>query len=123
MEFKQQHAIFLQIANHLCEEVLCGQLKPGDKIPSIREKAVAIEVNPNTISRAYSHLEQLGIIDKARGVGYYISDHAPAIIKKATREKFLSEELPEFFKTIKLLNISLEEIQALYQQQSREKQP
>ena len=68
MEFKAQRAIYLQIADHVCEKILKKILQENDRIPSVREFAVSIEVNPNTIVRTYAYLEEQGIIYKQRGI-------------------------------------------------------
>src|SRR5271169_1688117 len=66
MEFQESQAIYLQIADMLCENVLRGSWKPGDRVPSIRELAESIAVNPNTVVRAYSYLQDHGIIYNQR---------------------------------------------------------
>ena len=53
MEFKDTQSIYLQIADLFCENILLKKWKPGDRIPSVREMAVNIEVNPNTVMRTF----------------------------------------------------------------------
>ena len=57
MEFLQNQAIYQQIADYICERILQQDWRIGEKIPSIREMAVKIEVNPNTVAKTYSYLE------------------------------------------------------------------
>ncbi len=76
MEFKEKQAIYLQIGEHVCENILRKQWKEGDKIPSIREMAIGIEVNPNTVMRAYNYLQDMGIISNKRGIGYFVTDNS-----------------------------------------------
>ncbi len=120
MEFQQKHAIYLQIANHICEKILSNEWNTGDKIPSIREMAVNIEVNPNTIVRAYNYLEEKNIITKTRGVGYFVSNDALKTTRGLKKQSFLSQELPLLFKTMDLLNVDLSELQQLYHQFKQE---
>lgn len=64
--------IWEQIVNHVKELVLKEVLAPGDKIPSVRESASTLIVNPNTVSKAYQELERQGIIETLRGRGTFI---------------------------------------------------
>ena len=61
MEFKENPAIYIQIAEYVCEQILLKKWKLGDKIISIRELAVQIEVNPNTVQRAYDLLHEYSV--------------------------------------------------------------
>lgn len=114
MQFNQSQAIYLQIADYVCDRVQTGQLKPEDRVPSVRELAVTLEVNPNTVMRSYEHLQQQGIIYTKRGLGYYISEDALQKLNGQRRDQFLQEELPAFFHKIHLLGIGLDELKERY---------
>lgn len=114
MEFKENPAIYIQIAEYVCEHILLKKWKLGDKIISIREMAVQIEVNPNTVQRAYDLLQQQNIIANKRGIGYFIEDDAMDRILNFRREQFEENELPVFLRNIYLLKIDLKEIKAKY---------
>ena len=73
MEFDQHKPIYLQIADAICERILTGQWPEGDRIPSVRECGVSLEVNPNTVARSYDELSTEGIIHNKRGIGYFVS--------------------------------------------------
>ena len=70
MEFNSNKAIFLQIRDTILERILSGDLKPGDRIPSVREYGATIGVNPNTVMRTYERLTSEGVIHNKRGIGY-----------------------------------------------------
>ena len=57
MEFRKNQTIYLQIADYICENIMAEQWIKGDKIQSVREMAATIQVNPNTVMRTYSHLQ------------------------------------------------------------------
>jgi DNA-binding transcriptional regulator YhcF (GntR family) len=114
MEFQESQAIYLQIADMLCENVLSGSWKPGDRVPSIRELAESIAVNPNTVVRAYAFLQEHGIFHNQRGIGYFVADNAREITRDLERKRFLSRELPRVFRTMKLLDIGFEDLRKLY---------
>lgn len=116
MEFGENSAIYLQIADQLCERILLGKLLPGDRIPSVRELAVSIEVNPNTVLRAFNYLQEKGIINNRRGIGYFVTEDGLQKINGLRREAFISGKLPELFKEMGLLNLTLEDIREFYRQ-------
>lgn len=85
-----------------------------DKIPSIRDIAVEMEVNPNTVLRTYNHLQDSGIIFNKRGLGYFVSPGGLQRTRMLKKEQFFNIDLPLFFKTLNSLEISVEEITNLY---------
>ncbi|WP_299825917.1 GntR family transcriptional regulator [uncultured Pontibacter sp.] len=110
MEFKENQAIYLQIANRFFENILRKDWAAGDKIPSIRDMAVEFEVNPNTTMRTFNYLQDKGVIYNKRGVGYFLADDGFEKTIVLKKEQFLEEELPAFLKTMKLLGLSLEDL-------------
>ncbi len=119
MEFNEHKAIYLQIAESLCERILSGKLNAEDRIPSVRELGATMGVNPNTIARTYDHLQQREIIYNKRGIGYFVAPGARQEIIKALKDRFLKEELPVFFKRMDMLSISMNEIENYYKQESK----
>jgi len=116
MEFRDNLAIYIQIAEYVCEQILLKKWKLGDKIISIRELAVAIEVNPNTVQRAYDFLQQQNIITNKRGIGYFTEPDAMERILSFRREQFMDNELPVFLRNMYLLKLDMKEIKTLYDQ-------
>ncbi len=110
MEFKENQAIYLQIANRFFENILRKVWTAGDKIPSIRDMAVEFEVNPNTTMRTFNYLQDKGVIYNKRGVGYFLADDGLERTIALKKEQFLEEELPAFLRTMKLLGLSLDEL-------------
>ena len=80
MEFREKQAIYLQIAEYVCDQILLKKWLAAEKILSIRDLAIALEVNPNTVQRTYDFLQQLEIISNKRGVGYFVEKEAEARI-------------------------------------------
>ncbi len=120
MQFNDSQAIYLQIAGFVEDKILRKEWLPDERIPSVRDLAVSLEVNPNTAMRTYDHLQQQGIIYNQRGIGYFVSKDGLNLVLKVRRNLFLKENLPEFFKNITLLGFTMEEINSLYQQHSIE---
>ncbi|HSQ44513.1 MAG TPA: GntR family transcriptional regulator [Ginsengibacter sp.] len=116
MEFKETPAIYIQIAEYVCEQILLKKWKLGDKIISIRDLAITMEVNPNTVQRAYDFLQQRNIITNKRGIGYFIEEDAMERILSFRREQFIENELPVFMRNIYLLKIDFKEIKSSFDQ-------
>ncbi len=116
MDFKENPAIYIQIAEYVCEQILLKKWNLGDKIISIRDLAVNMEVNPNTVQRSYDFLQQREIITNKRGVGYFIEDDAMERILTFRREQFMENEMPVFMRNIYLLKIDFKEIKSLFEQ-------
>lgn len=115
MNFKEKEAIYIQIADYVTEHISLGKWLPEDKIPSVRDLAGDLQVNPNTVMRAYEYLQNQEIIFNKRGLGLFINVNAVELINKLRKEKFLQQDLPAFFKSLFLLNIDLEEIATRYE--------
>lgn len=123
MDFRDKQAIYLQIAEYVSEQVLLGRWPVGDRIPSVRDLAAELEVNPNTVMRTYEFLGQQGVIANKRGIGYFPTEDAMDKIRAFRREQFLQNDLPQFFKNLTLLGIDLREIETRYDQFIIEQQP
>src|SRR5450432_2817462 len=116
MDFRENPAIYIQIAEYVCEQILLKKWNLGDRIISIRDLAMNMEVNPNTVQRAYDFLQQREIITNKRGIGYFIEDSAMERIVVFRREQFMENELPVFLKNLYLLKIDFKEIKTLFEQ-------
>lgn len=114
MEFKDTQAIYLQIGDYICEQIVQGRWNEGDRIPSVRELGVDLQVNPNTVMRTFDFLQNQDVIYNKRGVGYFVTNHAKEKILSYRRNQFVNQELPLFFKNIQLLGMSFDEIKLQY---------
>lgn len=113
MAFSQNSPIYLQIGDRICESIITGKWKEGGKIPSVREMSIESEVNPNTIARTYSHLQELEIIHNRRGIGYFVAEGARSTARKHMRELFIREELPPLFRLLDLLDLDMKDLEQL----------
>ena len=71
-DFRQDKAIYRQMSDRLCDDILSGRYNAGDRIPSVRELSEMLEVNTNTVVRAYDQLTRQGIVFTRRGMGYFV---------------------------------------------------
>ena len=119
MNFKESKAIYLQIADRICDEVLLGQYREEERIPSVREYAAVVEVNANTVMRSYDYLQSQEVIYNKRGIGHFVASGARALILSLRKEYFLKEEVDYFFKQMYTLGISAEDMSAMYREFSK----
>ncbi len=110
MEFENNRSIFLQIADNIAEKVINGQYPIGHRIPSVRELAAEMGVNPNTIMRTYNELQSMNIIGNKRGIGYFVNEEAQKIILDKKRMEFFEKILPDFIRQAGMLGISLNDL-------------
>jgi DNA-binding transcriptional regulator YhcF (GntR family) len=120
MTFNSDKPIFMQMADRLCDEILADKYQDDDRIPSVREYAVLLEVNTNTAVKAYDELARANIIYNKRGLGYFVTKGAKKQILKERKRVFMKEQLPELFRQMQLLGITLEDVKVAYDLQQNE---
>ena len=110
MEFRKQKPIYLQIADRLMEQILSGDPAEDERMPSVRDVATSMGVNPNTVMRTFEYLQGEEIIYTRRGVGYFVAADARKKILAEQRREFLEEELPLIKQRMKMLGIGIDEL-------------
>lgn len=116
MQFQSNgQAIYLQIADYICEKVLLKEWVGDEKIPSVRELAVQLEVNPNTVARTYEFLKQLDIIYDKRGIGYFISPNGSKNAMDYRKHEFTEKEMPAVFRIMYMLGLEIEDLKARFE--------
>lgn len=116
MNFKESRPIYLQIAERIMDEILQNVYEESDRIPSVREYAAEVEVNANTVARSFDYLQTREIIFNKRGIGYFVVNGAKEAIRTLRKKEFVEESLPELFRKMALLDISIDDVNALYKQ-------
>lgn len=116
-------SIFLQIADRIIDSILIGVYPVNTRIPSVREMAELMEVNPNTVARAYERLQMRGLIYTQRGIGYYVAEGAFDIIFAERKSLFFAKMLPSVFEQMRLLGIEIDEIAEHYAQWTQNSPP
>lgn len=116
IDYKSTKGIFQQLADTLSRRILEGTMKAGDRVPSVRDLAEEFEVNRNTLLRTYTLLNDAGIIENKRGVGFFVADDAVERIRSQEKALFFAEELPEFINTVRILKLTKDDLSELIQQ-------
>jgi DNA-binding transcriptional regulator YhcF (GntR family) len=104
----------MQIADYFYGNILLDKWKVDEKVPSVRQMAIDLEVNPNTVMRTYTMLQDKQIIYNQRGIGFFVSKEAKDIVIDLVKEQFISTELPEMFKTMEMLGMDISELSEFY---------
>ena len=100
----------------MSELILRGKWPPDFKIPSVRELAADLQVNPNTVMRTYELLQSQEVLYNKRGIGFFVAPAAAEQVLAQRRARFLTQELPDVFATMRLLGIGLPEVQRRYEE-------
>ncbi len=113
--FKENNkAIYLQIAERIYDDIQAGNIKPGDRLPSVRDYAVLVQVNPNTVMRTYETLTREEIIVNRRGIGFFLTEEAPEKVRNIRIAGLKENDLPEIFRRLSLLGITPDELTEAY---------
>lgn len=107
-------AIYLQIADRICDDILAGRLDEECRLPSVREYAALVQVNPNTVMRTYDQLAQEGIIFNRRGIGFFVSAGARQDILRRRAAQFLDHDIYDVFRRLSLIGVGPEDLAARY---------
>lgn len=114
MDYSDNRPIYMQIVDHFCDQILRKTWEAGDRIPSVREVAIKMEVNPNTAIRAFHLLQDKDVLYNERGVGYFVSENAHEQVVALKREEFIRTKLPHFYHDMKVLGFSCSDLDELY---------
>ena len=110
--------IYLQLMERIQHDIISGTYKPGDKLPSVRELAMEASVNPNTMQKALSELERIGLVHSRRTSGRFITEDETMI--KQLKTETATEHIREFLKSMEHLAFTRPEILELVQDTMKE---
>jgi GntR family transcriptional regulator len=108
IEFNDKTPIYLQIMDLIKMDIVTGTLKAKDKLPSVREMAMTLKVNPNTLQRAYQELERLGIVYTQRGMGTFVGEEKSMV--EDLKKEMAKEVIDSFILRMKSLGFTDNEI-------------
>ncbi|MGE8291393.1 MAG: GntR family transcriptional regulator [Sphingobacterium sp.] len=114
MQFNSEKPIYQQLFDLIQLDILEGKWPEGGRVPSVRELAGNLEVNPGTVMRAYEQLQEEAILFNQRGRGLFVADNAKELILKNQQKEMIQKEIPQFVKKMKQLQISLEEFVTVF---------
>jgi len=110
LKFDDKIPIYYQIKNYLYHEMLTGTLNPGDKLPAVRQLALDLTVNVNTVQRALSEMITEGTIESQRGKGNFVTSDSNRLAQ--LKEQLVMAQLAQVYEQLHALNLSDAEIMA-----------
>ena len=116
MIYYSDKAIFVKIAERLCDDILADRYKEGDRVPSVRELAAEYEVNTNTALRAFEVLQRDDILLQQRGIGMQVAKGAKRKILTARKKEFLQKEMPDFLRRLDLLGLTIDDVSEAWEE-------
>ena len=102
--------IYAQLERSIRFAILTGRLREGDRLPTVRQLAVELRVNANTVAKVYSQLEREGVIETRRSAGTFVSAHPDEAVRRRDRERELSVLADRFLAEAAALGFSLDEV-------------
>ena len=109
-QFNDSQPIFVQISERIADMILSQTAKEGEALPSVRQIAGELSVNPLTVTRALQSLVDIGAVESRRGMGMYVADGGREKLLAHERQKFLSEEWPRVVARIGALGLEIEQL-------------
>src|SRR5436853_4444868 len=104
--------IYAQLDRAIRVAIAHGKLKPGDQLPTVRQLAVDLRVNANTVAKVYLALEREGVVATKRGVGTFIADMVPKSAQQEHRKRRLKALIDQFLTEATALGYSPDEVRA-----------
>jgi GntR family transcriptional regulator len=109
-EWNDNQPIYRQLRDRVVAMILDGVLKEGDPLPSVRTVAAEYRVNPLTVLKGYQQLVDEQLVEKRRGLGMFVNVGARNLLLAGERQKFLAEQWPVVYATIRRLGLKAEEL-------------
>ena len=111
--------IYLQIVEAVQRLIATGQLRPGDQLPTVRQLAVDLRINPNTVARAYLELDRKGIISSQQGRGTYVTMRPDGVALTQHREERLRAMVNHFLLEVLSQGYSLSDVMTMIEQEGQ----
>lgn len=105
--FDNERPIYIQLVEKLKIEIVSGKIKPGERLPSVRELAVTARVNPNTMQKALVELEEIGLVFTERTNGKFVTNDNKLIEKM--KKELANEKVNIFLNDMKNIGIAKKE--------------
>lgn len=114
--FQESHTIYIEIAQMIENDILCGRLAEGNQAPSMNQFSKVYGINPATANKGLNILVEENILIKKRGIGMFVAEGARMRVYQKRKEKFLTQVIPELVKEAAQLGIEKEELVEILKQ-------
>ena len=110
VEWNDKQPIYMQLRELVVERIMDGSFSEGEAVPSVRQVAADYQINHLTVGKAYQELVEIGLLEKRRGLGMFVTSGARSSLTKNEQQKFIDEELPAFIERVQLLGMGMNEV-------------
>ena len=110
IEWNDKQPIYRQLRELVVERIMDGSFAEGEAVPSVRQVAADYQINHLTVGKAYQELVEIGLLEKRRGLGMFVTSGARSSLTKNEQQKFIDEELPAFIERVQLLGMGMNEV-------------
>ena len=110
VEWNDKQPIYMQLRELVVERIMDGSFVEGEAVPSVRQVAADYQINHLTVAKAYQELVEIGLLEKRRGLGMFVTSGARSSLTKNEQQRFIDEELPAFIERVQLLGMGMNEV-------------
>jgi GntR family transcriptional regulator len=102
--------LYAQLDRAIRAAIAIGDLRPGDQLPTVRQLAVDLRINANTVAKVYGELERAGVLATQRGRGTFVRERSPEALGRADRERELRAIVDRFLADAAAIGVTIPEI-------------
>lgn len=110
MEWNDKQPIYRQLRDLVVQRVMDGTFPEGEAVPSVRQVAADYKINHLTVAKAYQELVDIGLLEKRRGLGMFVTEGARRALTNDEQSRFLEEEVPAFAQRVRMLGLKMEAV-------------
>lgn len=110
IEWNDNQPIYKQLRDQVVERIMDGTFSEGEAVPSVRQVAADYQINHLTVGKAYQELVDVGLLEKRRGLGMFVTTGARNSLTDNEQQRFIEEELPAFAERVRMLGLSMPEV-------------
>ncbi len=110
MEWNDKQPIYRQLRELVVERVMDGSFAEGEAVPSVRQVAADYKINHLTVAKAYQELVDIGLLEKRRGLGMFVTQGARKALTQDEQARFLEEEVPAFAQRVRTLGLGMDAV-------------
>ncbi len=117
IEWNDKQPIYRQLRDQVVERIMDGSFAEGEAVPSVRQVAADYQINHLTVGKAYQELVDIGLLEKRRGLGMFVTEGARAALTSDEQQRFLAEEVPAFAERVRVLGLDMSDVLQRLQQE------
>ena len=110
VEWNDSQPIYRQLRDLVIERIMDGSFAEGEAVPSVRQVSADYKINHLTVGKAYQELVDVGLLEKRRGLGMFVTAGARAALTDNEQQRFLDEEVPAFAERVRMLGMDMTEV-------------